>query len=169
MSEVVILALDLSLSCTGYVVGRVKDGQLIILEVGSINNKKHSKKSQAFRLHKIATKLKELYKNYPITIVVKEKGFSNERNFSTQTLFKVAGVTDLISFVFGHDEIAEIPPATVKKTVTGNGRATKGDVAEAVKKYIREMDFRGEIDFNNDNETDAVAVLIAYCLKEGLI
>ncbi|MGG4390506.1 crossover junction endodeoxyribonuclease RuvC [Priestia megaterium] len=158
----VILALDLSLSSTGYAVAKVSKGNIELTEVGHINNKKHAKKSQAYRLHRIASVLKDIYRKHPIEIVVKEKGFS-KGHISTQALFKVAGVADLMSFSFGHDNIAELTPAQVKKAVTKNGKASKDEVAVALAKYV------GERDYVTDDESDAVAVLVAHCLKESLI
>jgi crossover junction endodeoxyribonuclease RuvC len=158
----VILALDLSLASTGYAVARVEKGKVEVLDYGHVNNKRYARKSQAFRLHRIATVLKDIFKKYPIEEVVKEKGFS-KGHVSTQALFKVAGVADLMSFSFGHDNIEELTPATVKKAVTGDGKASKEQVAEALAKYV------GELDYATDDESDAVAVLIAYCLKENLI
>jgi crossover junction endodeoxyribonuclease RuvC len=158
----IILALDLSLASTGYAVGKVEDGKIQILDYGHINNKRYAKKSQAFRLHRIASVLKDIFKKYPIEAVVKEKGFS-KGHVSTQALFKVAGVADLMSFSFGHDSIEELTVATIRKAVTGDGKASKEDVANALTVYV------GELHYETDDESDAVAVLVAYCLRERLI
>ncbi|MCM3639677.1 crossover junction endodeoxyribonuclease RuvC [Priestia aryabhattai] len=158
----VILALDLSLSSTGFAVGKVEQGKIDLIKKGHINNKKHAKKSQAYRLHRIASVLKDVFRSHPVDIVVKERGFS-KGHVSTQALFKVAGVADLMSFSFGHDNMAELTPAQVKKAVTKNGKASKEEVAEALEKYV------GKQEYSNDDESDAVAVLVAYSLKEGLL
>ena len=129
----VILALDLSLSSTGFAVGKVSKGNIELIKKGHINNKKHAKKSQAYRLHRIASVLKDVFRSHPVDIVVKERGFS-KGHISTQALFKVAGVADLMSFSFGHDNMAELTPAQVKKAVTKNGKASKEEVAEALEK-----------------------------------
>lgn len=158
----IILALDLSLSSTGFAVGKVEDGQITLLEVGHINNKKYAKRSQAFRLHRIASVLKDIYKRHQIDAVTKERGFT-KGHVSTQALFKVAGVTDLMSFSFGHEDIEEYTVAHIKKAVTGNGRADKQEVADSLHVYV------GERDYNTDDESDSVAVLVAYCIDKGLI
>lgn len=158
----VILALDLSLACTGYAVGKVEDGKIQLLDVGHINNKKYAKKSQAFRLHRIASVLKDIFKRYLIEAVVKEKGFT-KGHVSTQALFKVAGVADLMSFSFGHDGMDEMTVAQIRKAVTGDGKASKEDVANALVVYV------GEIEYHTDDESDAVAVLVAYCIKNNLV
>lgn len=162
MESKLILSLDLSLSSAGYAVGEVSQGKIKILEVGHINNTKYSKKSHAFRLHRIASVLKDLFRKYKFDAVVRERGFSN-RPATTQTLFKVVGVSDLMGFSFGHNSISEIPPKTVKKYVTGSGNASKEEVANALPVYV------GEIEYAVDDESDAVAVLVAYCIQENLI
>ena|SRR5579875_2543972 len=158
----IILSLDLSLSSTGYAVANVVDGEIDLLEKGHINNKKFAKRSQSFRLHRIATVLKDLFKRYPIEVVVKEKGFS-KGHISTQALFKVAGVADLMCFSFGHETIEEYTVASIKKAVTGNGKADKQEVADNLHLYV------GEIEYETDDESDAVAVLVTYCIDKGLI
>ena len=166
----IILALDLSLASTGYAVGKVIDRKVQLLEVGSINNKRYAKRSQAFRLHQIASKLKEIYRQYPVDIVVKERGFVNGRNVATQALFKVAGVADLISFAFGLEIENELPPSTIKKSVTGDGKADKQKVMDSVRDYLgKDTNGLNLIEFANDDESDAVACLIAFCVKEKLI
>lgn len=162
MESKLILSLDLSLSCTGFAVGEVSHGQIKVLEVGHINNAKFSKKSHAYRLHRIASVLKELFRKYKFDAVVRERGFSM-RATTTQTLFKVVGVSDLMGFSFGYDSIKEIPPKTVKKCVTGSGSASKEEVANALPVYV------GDIKYAVDDESDAVAVLVAYCIQENLI
>lgn len=157
-----ILALDLSLSSTGYAVAKVTEGEIDLLEYGHVNNKRFSKRSQAFRLHRIATKLKELFREYPIDVVVKERGFS-KGHISTQALFKVAGVADLMCYSFGHETIEEYTVASIKKTVTGNGKADKEEVAQSLSAYV------GEREYATDDESDAVAVLVTYCINKGLV
>lgn len=65
-----------------------------------------------------------------------------------------------------------LSPQTVKKTVTGNGRAEKAEVAEAVRKWLRlpanadgsPYKFRTGYD-----DSDALAVCLAYLIRENLI
>lgn len=97
--------------------------------------------------------------------------FVRERAFSrfpqeTQTLNKVVGVTDYILASVLHEmdinikpeDWVEIAPKTVKLIVAGSGNATKEDVAVAIQRYV------GQVQFETDDESDAVAVGIAYFL-----
>lgn len=163
MAKKQILAFDLSLSNSGYAVGEVEDGKLKIVEIGSINTKRFSRHPHGYRLNYIAKKLGEIYKKYPdADALVKEQSFSNGRVKATQIIWKVVGVWELISFIKGYERHTDITPPSVKKQVTGNGRAKKEEVAQAVKELTG-------IETANDDESDAVAVLIAYCKQEKLI
>ena len=158
-----IMAFDLSLSNTGYAVAEVVDRKLFLHEVGSIGTKRYAQRSTGFRLNYIATELAALFKKYPTAEkVVKEQSFSNARIKSTQQIFKVNGVFELVSYIHKHEDFEELAPTTVKKWVTGDGRADKTDVALAVRSLTG---FNSKV----NDETDAVAVLYAYCKKEGLI
>lgn len=60
-----------------------------------------------------------------------------------------------------------LSPSTVKKAVTGNGRAEKPQVAEAVRRYLR---LGPDYKFNAGyDDSDACAVALAYLLRENLI
>lgn len=161
--ETEIIAFDLSLTNSGYAVGKVTDRDLEIIEVGSIKTKYKKGEEAGRRLLTIAKAVKELYQQYPdAKKVVKERSFSNGRVKATQQIFKVVGVWELMSFLAGHDEFTDIAPNSVKKEVAGHGRANKKQVAEKVKELTG-------IEPDNDDESDAIAVLITYCMQKDLI
>lgn len=158
-----ILAFDLSLSNSGYAVGDITDGKLTVIEYGSIGTKRFAQRSTGMRLHYIAAETKKIYKKYATADhVVKERSFSNGRITASQQIQKVNGVWEMVGYTEKFDDFTEIPPTTVKKLLTGNGRADKTVVAEKVK------DFTGITTKNND-ESDALAVLIAYGIQQGLL
>lgn len=162
MSKQQLIAFDLSLTNSGYAVGEVEDGELEIIEVGSIPTTRFTKYSHGFRLNHIAKEVNKLYKKYPeADAVIKEGSFSNGHILSTQVIFKVVGVWELITHIRGHDKFTDIAPSSVKKEVTGNGRAKKKDVAKRVREITG-------IETANNDESDAIAVLLAYCKIEGI-
>ncbi|MBP1938155.1 crossover junction endodeoxyribonuclease RuvC [Paenibacillus sediminis] len=61
---------------------------------------------------------------------------------------------------------ANITPTSVKKIVTGSGKAEKADVAQAVRKWLRLPD---DYRFATDDESDAAAVILAHLISENLI
>lgn len=63
----------------------------------------------------------------------------------------------------GEKEFFEISPRAVKKEITGNGTASKEEVAQCLKFYV------GEQHYACDDESDAVAVGVAWLLQQGLI
>ena len=54
-----------------------------------------------------------------------------------------------------------IAPTTVKKNVTGNGRASKKEVQDALECFLTTPDIK----YNNFDESDSVAIGIAYAIK----
>lgn len=158
-----LLALDLSLSSTGYAVIQWEDGCATVLEVGHIDNKRKGrmKWSHGKRLMNIYEELSFVINSYPdIELVVREKGVSRF-NRSTQVLFRVVGVVDLLLEECELHPSKEITISETKKVITGDGKAEKAAVATAVQQYLTE-----KATFANDDESDAVAVGVAYCIKE---
>ncbi len=154
-----ILALDLSLASTGYAVLKVVDHKVEVITVGHINNKKHSRKPHGFRLYQIFVSLKDVIEEHKPTLIVKEMGFSKGHK-STQALFKVAGVVDLLTHGKGFATIEEVAPLTVKAYVGGHGKASKEEVEKGLSKYLVEVP-----EFQNDDESDSIAVGVAWLMK----
>lgn len=95
-----------------------------------------------------------------VAVFVREKGFSRFPH-ETQALFKVVGVADLSAWRACKAEFVEIAPATVKKLLTGSGKAGKEEVAAALNRYV------GRQNYVTDDESDAVAVGIAWLKDKG--
>ena len=97
-----------------------------------------------------------------IHVLVREKGFSRFAR-ETQALYKVFGVADLAAWQCGEKVYHELAPLSVKKIITGNGKASKADVAAALVQYV------GAQEYPCDDESDAVAVGIAWLIQNGYI
>lgn len=93
-------------------------------------------------------------------VLVREKGFSRFPK-ETQALFKVVGIADLAAWQCGEKMFDELAPAFVKKLLTGSGRASKQDVAEALLPYV------GNQEYACDDESDAVAIGIAWLIQNN--
>jgi len=65
-----------------------------------------------------------------VAVFVREKGFSRFPH-ETQVLFKVVGIVDLAAWRQCKTQFEEIAPTTVKKLLTGSGKASKEEVAAA--------------------------------------
>lgn len=152
------LGMDLSLSSPGFSVIELRDGIPLLVHVS--HRKTNPKQSHGGRLEDIRAELSTIYAKYkPFDAIIREKGFSHHAA-TTQAIFKVVGVTEW--YLRGH-KIEEISPTTVKKTLTGDGKASKDDVAQAVKRYV------GDVDFVTDDESDATAVILAHLIREGML
>ena len=122
-----ILAADLSLRCPGFALIDCDDGRASIVKLCHIDS--HGRKGcHGEILSEIADVLKKLIST--ADIFVREKGFYRFPQ-ETQTLYKVVGVTDMVLWDKRHSVFEELAPTTVKKLLTGNGKATKDEVAAA--------------------------------------
>lgn len=160
----ITLAMDLSLSSPGFAVLAVTDdGEPILLEKSHV--KTNAKKPHGFRLCEIGEEIERYIDAYDPKHIVRERGFSRFPA-TTQTLFKVVGVSDKIAYYHAGKVSHEIAPTSVKKLVTGNGKASKKDVEKSVIKRLRidKSNF-----FDTDDESDAAAVGLAFMIQKGLI
>lgn len=117
--------------------------------------KTNPKDTYGIRLHDIRSYIYDLTKQYlPYEIAI-ERGFSRFHT-STQVSYRVHGVVqellkDYPQFYY--------PPKTIKTIIAGNGNANKKLVQDCIlKKYPN-------INFNNDDESDAVGVAICHLIK----
>lgn len=93
-------------------------------------------------------------------VFIRERGFSRFAA-ETQTIFRMVGVTDLLIWRLAGKSFDQIAPKEVKKFVAGDGKATKVSVAASLPYYV------GDIQYASDDESDAVAVGIAWLIKNG--
>lgn len=141
--------------------------EIISIELYSVDNKT-KKKPRGQLLNEIADAFYRIIDDddkYP-TFYVREKSVNN-CGFSARSgalarsgISEVVGVIDYIAWKH-QNEFDEIYPVTVKKLVTGNGRADKKQVAEALPDYI------GNLKYKNDDESDAAAVAVAWLIQNG--
>lgn len=148
-----IYGIDLSMSCSGVSIYCPETRQFAY--VGSIET--DSSKSHGQRLKQQREYFYKLSIEYPPKEIAIERGFSRF-NKSTQVIFMVHGVINELFHMF---DIKYYSPGTVKKFVTGNGRAKKTELAKELKKSYP------DIRFKNDDETDSFGVLITHLDKIG--
>ena len=86
-----MLALDLSLNCTGYAILRYEDETIRVIEKGIINNKKVPSALVGQKLFNIESALTELFDKYQFQAIVKEASFNTGRIKSTQRTFEEIG------------------------------------------------------------------------------
>lgn len=80
-----------------------------------------------------------------------------------EVLHKVVGISDLYAWGFGGREFEEVHPKTVKKLVANDQLAEKDVVASSLSQFV------GEREYACDDESDAVAVGVAWLIQQDLI
>lgn len=150
-----IVGFDPSLDGTGYAVLDCLYAKPRIAEMGLVKGRTATWSqgtTHSVKLALIQAKVKELRARYePIfPMVFLERGFTKFNN-STQATFKARGAleSELVGII-----VTEFPPSEVKKTVTGDGSATKESVAE----YMADYFGISVEDFETEDVSDALGV-----------
>lgn len=160
------LAMDTSLTKSGWAVLSVTDGKPSVVDYGLI--KSTAKLSDGERLREIHSGIMDVLSKYPNVerVIPREAGIVRF-NLPTKQIFKSHGVTE---FALADYEIYDVNIATVKawaRRVTGSPgkRNDKAMIAEAVAAV-----YGDGITFNKGGDiADAIAVGTVYLLKEGVI
>lgn len=155
-----ILGIDPGIAIVGYSVIDAVDGVYTLVSSGSIQTDKN--KSEAGRLYEIATDLEEIIKAYkPYTAGVEKLYFFKNQ----KTIIPVAQARGVIMMTLEKYSISavEYTPIVVKQTITGYGRASKDEVAQAVEKMV-------EKDGKNwpklDDTVDSIAIAVCHARNE---
>lgn len=120
-----------------------------VISSGYINAK--SKKTDYTKLQHIMYELENILSDFQPKHVVCEQIFSSPRtangamktNLCTGLLYTLA--------IQRNTSLEQLVPATIKKQITGNGRAKKDEIIKAIKQHKN---------IKNDHEADAVAIAI---------
>ncbi len=118
-------------------------------------------KGHSEKLVEVFNFLTNLIRNYSINVIALEKAYYGKDYHASELLNQVRGVVFLLAGLNKID-IYEYPPAKVKKTVTGDGRADKASVSKVV-----ELTLSRKIQGSSD-ATDALAIALChyYITKE---
>lgn len=163
-----ILAVDASLNCPGFAViecGPKRKPYLLL--TCSVDNRKgidpktKTRKSTPQKLQEIGRTFHHLMLTYKPDIIVRERGFMRYAA-STQQIYRVVGVLDLIAYDSFGMIFEEIPPTAVKQCIARDGQATKEIVAANLSHYI------GSHKYATDDESDAVAVAITCAIQHDV-
>jgi crossover junction endodeoxyribonuclease RuvC len=145
-----IWGMDLSLSNTGVA---IFDEQGTPVKVFSI--KTTSKDNYGVRLKIIGKILQRYKKLYPPKELIIENAFTRY-NKATQVLYRLRG---LVEYLFWDISQTGIAPTTMKKILTGSGKAEKSDVENSIRKLYP------NIEIENDDQSDALGLGTTYFMK----
>ncbi|HDU0838688.1 TPA: crossover junction endodeoxyribonuclease RuvC [Listeria monocytogenes] len=160
-----ILAFDISLGQPGAALIEVRNGQATIIDKSNI--KTTTKDSIAVRtsiVYAWAVHFIECNRGKGFDFVVREL-FQGRTWKQNAPVFAAWSAVDQALNVFDLVYTDEpITPGTHFKAVAGNGKATKQEVVDSVRKWTA---FKGE--FASDDESDACSLALYKAVKEGLI
>jgi crossover junction endodeoxyribonuclease RuvC len=159
-----VLGVDPGTAVTGYGVIETGNGTLAggsplgrLIECGVIKFTKRS--SLPHRLHELHDGIVALIERHRPTALALEDAFYHKNVRTTLVLGHARGVVLLAAQQAGLD-IAEYPPATIKKTVVGAGGAAKAQVAAMVMRLLRLRHAPKPAD-----AADGVAVALTYIIR----
>ena len=114
----------------------------------------------AARLHQLHINLREVIDKYRPDVLAIESAFFGDNAQSALRIGEARGVVLMMAAEFDM-AVDEIPPATVKRRIAGNGRATKEQV------YLMTLQHLGCSEFkpSSEDESDAVAIALCYLLS----
>lgn len=157
-----ILGIDPGLVRTGYgLVEAAGAGKIKFLEAGVIRTKETDGISK--RVKSIYENLTNIVNEYSPEAIVLEKLYSHYKHPVTSILMGHArGIVCLVSGI-NKIRLVNYPSTRVKKAITGNGRAGKGQVQRMVKSFLDLKELPDPFD-----ASDALAMAISYVYIEGI-
>lgn len=158
--EKIILGLDPGTSVMGYGLIKVKKPQLKLLQFGVIHLKKYT--GHELKLKKIFERVLSLIDDYHPDEVALEAPFYGKNVQSMLKLGRAQGVA-MAAALSREIPITEYAPKKVKQSVTGNGNASKEQVAAMLQTLLK---FKGAPEMMLD-ATDALAVALCHHYQGG--
>lgn len=173
----VVIGADLSLKRPGFAYVEIDNdngkAEIVNSMLFSVDNKKTTKKTRGRLLSEIGEQFKQIMQiavgSQKQIFFVREASINNS-SFGKRSgtaartgISEVVGVMDLLAWEKLEAEWQELYPVSIKKLITGNGRAEKELVAQCLEYYVKDKEYK------NDDESDAMAVAIAWLIKNNQI
>ena len=149
-----ILGIDPGLGTTGY--GIIEERTFKLIEAGAIKTLANTPIQS--RLKKIFDSLTEIIKEHAPGVLVLEKIYSHYRHPTTAILMGHARAAACLASGIHEIRLVNYPPTKIKKTITGNGHASKRQVQRMVQNILKLKDPPEPVDVS-----DALAMAISYC------
>ncbi|MFA0963030.1 crossover junction endodeoxyribonuclease RuvC [Roseivirga sp. BDSF3-8] len=157
--EKIILGLDPGTTVMGYGIIIVKGNRMSLLQFGVIHLSKYSQ--HELKLKKIFDRVASLLDEHCPDEVALEAPFYGKNVQSMLKLGRAQGVA-MAAALSREIPITEYAPKKVKQSVTGNGNASKEQVAEMLKKLLGFTEQPKLLD-----ATDALAVAVCHNFQNG--
>jgi crossover junction endodeoxyribonuclease RuvC len=132
----IICGIDPGLRQTGYGVVRVDDDDdsIVVLDAGIVRASPQN--SLAIRLAELAQGINEVLDEHRVEIVAVEQIYSHYQRPRTAILMAHARGVILLEAARRDTRVIHLPSTTVKRHLTGNGRATKEQMQRAVAQIL---------------------------------
>jgi len=147
---VTVLGIDPGTTRLGYALVEGPPSAPRLITSGVIGD---ARAAQDARLHLIFRELTKLFRDLKPDSVVLEKLFFAKNRKTALQVAEARGII-LLTAKIANRRVYEYAPSEVKIAVTGNGAATKGDIARIMKLLV------GHTPTKYDDESDAVAIAI---------
>lgn len=159
IKEQIILGLDPGTNVMGYGVIKVSGQKLSLLQFGVIHLKKYG--THELKLKKIFERVLSIIDDYHPDEVALEAPFFGKNVQSMLKLGRAQGVA-MSAALYRDIPITEYAPKKVKMAVTGNGNASKEQVAAMLKQLLKFDEIPKLLD-----ATDALGVAICHHFQGG--
>lgn len=162
-----VLGIDASMSSSGYsIVTQDKE----VVKYGKIITKKEDFKDDVERLTYICNTLEDIIKPYNIKLCILEDSIPVRNSKSVLQLNILKGMI-IRTLQKNGINTKLIYPSSVKKMVTGDGRATKGQIAKSIQINLIDIGEYSDKQTKNKEKTsdiyDSLALVLAYLNNKG--
>ena len=160
MKKRIILGIDPGTNISGYGIVEKQNNNIEVKTYGIIDlRKQEDLYSKIKKLYDEVTKLIELYSPTELAI---EAPFYGKNVQSMLKLGRAQGVAIIASLNFGMS-ITEYTPRKIKMAITGNGNASKEQVAMLLQSIVNK-----QLIIKQYDATDALAVAVCHCYQKKI-
>ena len=160
VKERIILGIDPGTMVMGYSIIMQSDNKLTLLRMGVLKLNKYN--NQALKLKKIFERVLEIIEEYHPDELAIEAPFFGKNVQSMLKLGRAQGVA-MAAALYRDIPIFEYSPRKIKQSITGNGAASKEQVALMLQKIIKFDDIPDFLD-----ATDATAAAVCHYFQRSL-
>lgn len=153
-----ILGIDPGLNTTGY--GIIQDSPLTLIEAGVIRTQSNTPIQS--RIRKIFDSISSIIEEHSPGALVLEKIYAHYKHPATAILMAHARAAACLACGVYNVKLVNYPSTKIKKTVTGNGHASKQQVQRMVQGLLKLKNPPEPVDVS-----DALAMALSYCYLEG--
>ena len=158
----IILGIDPGTATTGYGLLEVNGKDFDVLDFGLIETKKNG--SPHKRLESIHIQMMSIFSEHKPDIMAIEKLFFATNAKTAMRVGQAQGVM-LFSAARANTSVAEYAPGTIKKMISGNGRADKQLMQRSLRKVFGpKIRSKPRQKTHFDNSADALAVALCHAL-----